>query len=301
MALQDLLNLSQSRKKIGLSEERVNAIKPIVRQYIAYWREYPDMFIDFMQTGGNPEVKKMLELRFYQRVFLRVAARFKYVYAVYPRGYSKSFLAVLTMMIRAILYPGAKLFTSAGGKAQAAGILSEKVQELCKLVPALEKELDLRPGKTKQSKDYCYYLFKNGSFIDVLAANEKTRGKRRHAGILEECASMDGDILREILIPTMNISRMCADGTTQESEVLNQSQLYITTAGYRNTFAYEKLIAVLVQMITQPDRAFILGGTYRIPVLTGAFNRSFIADMKRDGRPQCCAVKDFSCELAGVA
>lgn len=283
MALQDLLNLSQSRKKIGLSEERINAIKPIVRQYIAYWREYPDMFIDFMQTGGNPEVKKMLELRFYQRVFLRVAARFKYVYAVYPRGYSKSFLAVLTMMIRAILYPGAKLFTSAGGKAQAAGILSEKVQELCKLVPALEKELDLRPGKTKQSKDYCYYLFKNGSFIDVLAANEKTRGKRRHAGILEECASMDGDILREILIPTMNISRMCADGTTQESEVLNQSQLYITTAGYRNTFAYEKLIAVLVQMITQPDRAFILGGTYRIPVLTGAFNRSFIADMKRDG------------------
>lgn len=81
-------------------------------------------------------------------------------------------------------------------------------------MPALEKELDLRPGKTKQSKDYCYYLFKNGSFIDVLAANEKTRGKRRHAGILEECASMDGDILREILIPTMNISRMCADGTT---------------------------------------------------------------------------------------
>ena len=53
------------------------------------------------------------------------------------------------MMIRAILYPGAKLFTSAGGKAQAAGILSEKVQELCKLVPALERELDLRPGKTK--------------------------------------------------------------------------------------------------------------------------------------------------------
>lgn len=31
MALQDLLNLSQSRKKIGLSEERINAIKPIVR------------------------------------------------------------------------------------------------------------------------------------------------------------------------------------------------------------------------------------------------------------------------------
>ena len=29
MALQDLLNLSQTRKKIGLSEERVTAILPI--------------------------------------------------------------------------------------------------------------------------------------------------------------------------------------------------------------------------------------------------------------------------------
>lgn len=31
MALQDLLDLSQSRKKIGLSEERVNAVLPIAR------------------------------------------------------------------------------------------------------------------------------------------------------------------------------------------------------------------------------------------------------------------------------
>ena len=58
MALQDLLNLSQSRKKVGLSEERVRAIIPAAREYIAYWREYPDMFIDFLQDGGNSEVKK---------------------------------------------------------------------------------------------------------------------------------------------------------------------------------------------------------------------------------------------------
>ena len=31
MALQDLLNLSASKRKIGLSEERVNAVLPTVR------------------------------------------------------------------------------------------------------------------------------------------------------------------------------------------------------------------------------------------------------------------------------
>lgn len=88
MALQDLLELqaNRSRKKVGLSEERIRAIIPIVRQYIAFWREYPDLFVDFIQTGGNPEIKKGLELRFYQRIFMRVAMRYRYVYAVYPRG-----------------------------------------------------------------------------------------------------------------------------------------------------------------------------------------------------------------------
>ena len=51
MALKDLLQLSEDRKKIGLSEERIEAVKPILRKYIAFWREYPDLFVDFMVRG----------------------------------------------------------------------------------------------------------------------------------------------------------------------------------------------------------------------------------------------------------
>lgn len=72
------------------------------------------------------------------------------------------------------------------------------------------------------------------------------------------------------------------DGTEQEDEVLNQSQIYITTAGYKNTFSYEKLIQLLVRMIVDPKKAFIMGGTYRIPVLLGLQPKSFIEDLKRD-------------------
>lgn len=86
MALQDLLDLTKPQKKIGISLERIEAAKPAIRQYIAFWREYPDLFVDFMQTGGNPDKKLTFHLFFYQRVFLRVAMRYKYVYAVYPRA-----------------------------------------------------------------------------------------------------------------------------------------------------------------------------------------------------------------------
>ena len=55
MALADLmeLSLSQGAKKRGLSEERIREQIPIIRQYIAYWREYPDMFVEFL-CGNNP-------------------------------------------------------------------------------------------------------------------------------------------------------------------------------------------------------------------------------------------------------
>ena len=283
MALQDLLDISSRRKKIGLSEERIEAIKPQLRQYIAFWREYPDMFLDFLQDGGDPTKEKKLVFYFYQRVFLRAAMRYKYVYMVFPRAYSKSFLSVMVLMCRCVLYPRSKLFVTSGGKEQAAGIIKEKVTEICTLIPAMERELDLRPGKTRQSKDYCIYMFKNGSYFDNIAANEKSRGKRRHGGLVEECVGVDGQILSEVIIPTMNVSRLCMDGTMQPEETLNKSQIFVTTAGWKGTFAYDKLIQFLVWMITEPEKAIIMGGTYRIPVLVKLLDKSFLEDLKRDG------------------
>ena len=285
MVLEDLLDLSTSAsRKIGISEERISPLKPIIRQYVSYWREYPDMFIDFLQTGLDGDIPEDgLKFFFYQRVFLRAAMRYKYVYMVFPRAYSKSFLSVLVLMIRCILYPRAKLFVTSGGKEQAAGIIKEKVDELCRLVPALDKELDHRPGKTRISKDYCIFMFKNGSYFDNIAATEKSRGKRRHGGLIEECVGVDGQILSEVIIPTMNVSRLAMDGQSYPEETLNKSQIYVTTAGWKGTFAYDKLIQLLVWMITEPEKAFIMGGTWRIPVLVKLLDRTFLQDLQRDG------------------
>lgn len=284
MALADLMILSQSRKKIGISEERIAAIKPVARQYLAYWREYPDMFVDFLQTGRDGQIPENgLRFYFYQRVFLRAAMRYKYVYMTFPRAYSKSFLSVLVLMCRCVLYPRCKLFVTSGGKEQAAGIIKEKVNEICTLVPAFENELDLRPGKTRQSKDYCIFVFKNGSYFDNIAARETSRGKRRHGGLIEECVGVDGQILSEVIIPTMNVSRLCMDGTMHPEETLNKSQIFVTTAGWKGTFAYDKLIQFLVWMLTEPDKALIMGGTWRIPVLVKLLDKNFLQDLQRDG------------------
>lgn len=86
----------------------------------------------------------------------------------------------MALMIRCILYPGAHLFVTSGGKEQGASILHDKVQELCALIPNLKREIDWNRGKTLEGKDRVRYVFKNGSVLDNLAARESTRGQRRH-------------------------------------------------------------------------------------------------------------------------
>lgn len=280
MSLKNLLELSQTKnnKKIGMSEERIEAQLPNLRKLISFYREYPDLLIDDIK-GENCKFK----FYFYQRIFIRIVMRHRYVYATFPRAYSKSFLSMMVLMLRCILYPGSHLFVTTGGKEQAASITVAKIEEICKLIPVLENEINWERGVSKKSKNDAKYIFKNGSSIDILAAMESSRGQRRHGGLMEECVLIDQTALNEIIIPTTNIDRLLPDGTMDRKEIVNKSQIYITTAGWKNSFAYEKLIELLIRSIIEPDEVMILGGTYETPVAEGLLSEDFVEQLKLDG------------------
>lgn len=280
MSLQSLLDLSESRnnQKQEVSEERIAAILPQLRQLISFFREYPDIYIDFIK---GPDCN--FEFYFYQRIFLRIVMRHRYVYATFPRAFSKSFLSMMVLILRCIFYPGCELFITTGGKEQAASITIAKIDEICRLIPALNQEIDWDRGKSKKSKDDVQYLFKNGSKINILAAKESSRGQRRTGGLMEECVLIDQTALNEIIIPTTNVNRLLPDGTRHKEEVVNKSQIYITTAGYKNTFAYEKLIELLILSVIDPDEVMIIGGTYVTPVTEGLLDEDFVDQLKMTG------------------
>lgn len=283
MSLQNLLDLSSERNlgiKQGISEERLKNQLPYLRNMIAFYREYPDLLVDFMLQDNNPN---KFQFFFYQRIFLRVVMRHKYVYATFPRAYSKSFLSMMVLILRCILYPGSHLFVTTGGKEQAASITIAKVEEICKLIPALNNEINWDRGVSKRSKDDVKYVFKNDSSIDILAARQSSRGQRRTGGLMEECVLIDGDLLNEVIIPTTNVDRLLPDGTRHPEENVNKSQIYITTAGWKNSFAYNKLIELLITSIIDPDQAMIMGGTYETPVKEGLLNEDFVDQLKLQG------------------
>lgn len=280
MSLQNLLDLSASRSivKDEVSEDRLRAHLDEIRELIAFYREYPDLFVDDIK---GPECK--FQFRFTQRIFLRCIMRHRYVYCVFTRGFSKSFLAIMGLMLKAILFPGSKVFVTTGGKEQAAMITIAKVEEICRLIPPLANEINWDRGASKKSKDSVKYIFKNGSELDILAARESSRGQRRNGGVIEEVILVDETALNEIILPTMNVDRNLPDGTTDPNEVVNQSQVYITSAGWKNSFAYNRLIEILLNSILFPDQYMILGGDYKLAILEGAVKADMVEEMKING------------------
>ena len=66
-----------------LTPERIKEDMPLLKDLIAYWRLYPDRFVDYL-CSLNPN--NTFKFYYYQRVYLRAAMWYKHVYCVYPRG-----------------------------------------------------------------------------------------------------------------------------------------------------------------------------------------------------------------------
>lgn len=113
MSLQSLIasSIAKDNHKLGLSEERLYNNIDNLRYLISFFRQYPDIMIDMIKGPDSN-----FEFMFNQRVFLRCVMRHRVVYATFPRGFSKSFLSMMALMLRCVLFPGCQLFITTGGK-----------------------------------------------------------------------------------------------------------------------------------------------------------------------------------------
>lgn len=108
MALKDLLEKSSIfNTKQGISETRVKAQLNNLRNLISFFRMYPDIYVDFVK-GEECNFKFYT----YQRIFLRIVMRHRYVFSTFARAYSKSFLSMMALILKATFYPGAALFVN---------------------------------------------------------------------------------------------------------------------------------------------------------------------------------------------
>jgi len=199
-----------------------------------FFTAYPDLFLDLIKPAESN-----FTLFFYQRLVLRAIMRFREVYIVACRAFSKSFLVILAMFLQCIFIPGTKRFICAPAKNQSAQVAKEKIFEIYNNWPLLRREIvggDITDTPGNFGKDYVTLRFRNGSQFDVVGALDSQRGGRRNGGLIDEMRDHDEDALNEIVLPLLNVSRRLPDNTVNEKEP-NQQTVFCTSAGNKISFA----------------------------------------------------------------
>lgn len=259
-----------------LTKKRVNEHFQECGEMLNLFMVYPDRFVDLIIPHASH-----FKLFFFQRLMIRCLSRGVATFETFSRGTSKSFIADLDRYLHCMFIPRHNTTITAGTNKQAAEIAKQKVvDDLWVKFPLLANEMQKRKvaGKIldayKMGKDYVEFNFKNGSSLGL----GNVRGLRRQSLIFEEVIEQDPVQVNEVYIPLLNEPRKMYNGLINPYEPQSQ-QIYITTAGYQGTFAYQKLTEILCRSVMEPDKYFVLCGSYRIPLSCGLTAQKQIEDV----------------------
>lgn len=241
---------------------------------LAYFRKNPDAFIDYILPEDST-----FRLFPFQRLYLRIMARYRITYLVATRGTSKSFLNILYDYIKCVLYPNSKLAMLAPQKGQASAIAQQNIDEIWKFMPILKGEV----MKFTYQKDYTKLEFWNGSVLDIVPVAEGSRGLRKNGLSFEEIVNMEKhrEMIGSVILPLLANNRKGADGKSDPYEI-NKQIKYITTASNKQSYAWETLQMVFRSMAQEEPDAFAIGNGYELPVLFDQLDQEYIDEIKQD-------------------
>lgn len=225
-------------------------------EFVQWSKWFPDLFFDLIK----PE-KGGMRLDLDQRVFLRSMSRFISTYGVFPRGFGKTMIELMSIYHTAIFFPDCNLSMSAQTKENAASISHDKHNELVKKYPLLLNEI----SRTSFTKDNAEVDFKSGATYSILANAQTSKGQRRHRLNIEESALLNNLIFKDALEPVVNVPRR----TIGEKAVISPYELngminYVTTSGYRGSDEYNRLLNMVKEMAELKGK-MVLGASWELP------------------------------------
>ncbi|MEI6296326.1 MAG: hypothetical protein WCO84_01595 [bacterium] len=223
--------------------------------FISWCRWESDGLLDLLKPpkGG-------ITLHFDQRVFIRSIMRFFSVYGVFPRGFSKTYLEILCLILVAMLYPNIELALTAQTKENGAKFLSDKYTEITRHYPILKNEVI----KTNFSKDGAEILFANNSTITNLPNSQTAKGQRRKRINIEESALLNGEVFDDALAPVVEVPRNTIGKLAiVNPEELNQQINFFTTSGFRNSDEWFRSLKMVDNMVNL-EGEIVLGSNWML-------------------------------------
>lgn len=248
-------------------------------EWITFYRRNPSRFVEHYFG---------IVLHLYQHIILYLMEFVPSFCIVAARSAAKSFLIAIFACKEAILRPGAKIVVASATKKQARLIVSEKIKkELMPKSPLLAAEID----SFKDNQNEIEVIFKNGSSIVVVAANENARGYRATVMIYEEFRMIVKNIIDSVLSPFLYIRQADYLKLPEYSSMVEEpKEVYISSAWYQSHWMW-KLIQTLTKDMFTDGSSCVIAMDYSIALKHNIKTRNFLIKERKKLDPISWAIE----------
>lgn len=248
-------------------------------EWITFYRRNPSRFVEHYFG---------IVLHLYQHIILYLMEFVPSFCIVAARSAAKSFLIAIFACKEAILRPGAKIVVASATKKQARLIVSEKIKkELIPKSPLLAAEID----SFKDNQNEIEVIFKNGSSIVVVAANENARGYRATVMIYEEFRMIVKNIIDSVLSPFLYIRQADYLKLPEYSSMVEEpKEVYISSAWYQSHWMW-KLIQTLTKDMFTDGSSCVIAMDYSIALKHNIKTRNFLIKERKKLDPISWAIE----------
>lgn len=258
------MSVSVFQKKEAIKPDISKLDKQLWRARIAYWREYPDKFLDDLQAENAD-----FSLNILQRIYLRARLRCKNSFLTATRGSTKSYISQLGDLVEVILYPGKWISMVAPSKEQSSNIASETFDRIKTNYPLLCKEFE----SIRTQKDMFIGTLYCGGKYRTAAVQNSSRGGNDSDITVEEVGQTDGGavfnekIFLSAFLPRVRMKRYV--NNRYDPLERKQRKSYITSASSKQTYAYRVMRRILKKMAQGDWNNIVLGNTWELTVMLG--------------------------------
>jgi hypothetical protein len=251
-----------------ISEERRNQI---ILWNTFFRRNIFIFIIDIMKIHLHP----------YQIIWVYLMSISPTFVAICSRAAAKSFIVAVFVTARSILYPGLETIIAATTKAQAGLIIKKKIQYLFDNSDVCKDEII----KITTNANTYECIFRNGSKISVVAANEGALGERCNDLIVDEFAQADKDVLDNILkpflIPRQTPFTNNKDHPEYENIIEPVRVYYISSSWYSNEW-WHKTALLVAKAMSEGKMAGFFATDFKTTIKHRLKTIGQINDEKRD-------------------
>jgi len=186
------------------------------------------------------------------------------------------------------LRPGARIVVASATKKQARLIVSEKIRkELMPRSELLQAEIE----RFKDSQNEIEVIFRNGSSIIVVAANDNARGYRATVMIYEEFRMIAKEIIDTVLSPFLYARQLNFMQYSEYDFLLEEpKEIYISSAWYKNHWMWG-LMKIITKDMLDRDSSVLIAMDYSITLKHKIKTRNYLVKERKKLDPMSWAIE----------